>query len=121
MDRFGKRVHTVMVAVLLCIPVSVCAQPLGLMSSQPQKSQKEILSSPNGRYVFGQISESTKDQFMLDTASGRLWRIAESGAIGIYLKSVPYRDEQGKCSPLPDEIPDKTLPPRVSGPDSDRK
>ena len=42
------------------------AEPLGL-GSQPQRSQQGVLSSEEGRFVFGQISASSKDQFMLDT------------------------------------------------------
>ena len=87
--------------------INIYAQPLGLMSQKPQeKSQQKLLSSANGRFVFGQISNSSKDQFMLDTFTGRLWRIAESGAIGIFLRSVPYRNEDGKCSALPENTPD---------------
>ena len=86
-------------------PAIVCAQPFGIMSAQDkQKPQHKTLSCPNGRFVFGQISDSGKDQFMLDTVTGRLWRISESGAIGIFLKSVPYRDEKGECSVLPKSI-----------------
>ena len=85
--------------------INIYAQPLGLMSQKPQeKSQQKLLSSANGRFVFGQISNSSKDQFMLDTLTGRLWRIAESGAIGIFLRTVPYRSEDGKCSPFPGSI-----------------
>jgi len=77
----------------------------GLSAPQPQAIPAEkVLSSANGRYVFGQISSSSKDQFMLDTLTGRLWRIAESGDIGIFLRVVPYRDEKGICSPIPEEV-----------------
>jgi hypothetical protein len=87
--------------------INIYAQPLGLMSQKPQeKSQQKLLSSANGRFVFGQISNSSKDQYMLDTFTGKLWRIAESGAIGIFLRSVPYRNEDGKCSALPENTPD---------------
>jgi hypothetical protein len=87
--------------------MNIYAQPLGLMSQKPQEeSQQKLLSSATGRFVFGQISNSSKDQFMLDTFTGRLWRIAESGAIGIFLRSVPYRNEDGKCSALPENTPD---------------
>jgi len=87
--------------------INIYAQPLGLMSQKPQqKSQQKLLSSANGRFVFGQISNSSKDQFMLDTLTGRLWRIAESGAIGIFLRSVPYRNKDGECSPFPENPPD---------------
>ena len=33
------------------------------------------LSTDNGRFVFGQISEFRQDQFMLDTETGRLWEV----------------------------------------------
>jgi hypothetical protein len=69
-----------------------------------QESQQQILSSSNGRFVFGQISNSGKDKFMLDTDTGRLWRIGESGALGLFLKPVPYRDDNGTCSMLPGPV-----------------
>jgi hypothetical protein len=83
------------------------AQPLGILSSQgKQESQKQILSSSEGRFVFGQISDSSKDQFMLDTRTGRLWRISERGDIGIFLSNVPYCIAEGKYSHLPEKIGD---------------
>jgi hypothetical protein len=83
----------------------VFAQPLGILSSQgPQDPQKQILSSSGGRFVFGQISDSSKDQFMLDTQTGRLWRITERGDIGTFLTNIPYCISEGKYSPLPDKV-----------------
>ena len=70
----------------------------------PEKIEPKVLYTGNGRYVFGQISESNKDKFMLDTFSGRLWHIAESGEVGIYLRPVPYRTEEGKYDPLPENL-----------------
>ena len=106
----NRCVKTVLMAIIL-LPLglldsmSVCAQPLGLMSQQPQREpQHKLLSSQSGRFVFGQISDSSKDQFMLDTFTGRLWRIGETGKIGIFLESVPYRTPEGECSSLPDDI-----------------
>lgn len=84
----------------------VYAQPLGLGSSKAQQPQQKVLSSDNGRFVFGQISGSSKDQFMLDTATGRLWRIGVSGKLGTFLKSIPYRNAKGECTILPEEISD---------------
>ena len=84
----------------------VYAQPLGLGSSKIQQPQQKILSSDNGRFVFGQISGSSKDQFMLDTATGRLWRIGATGKLGTFLKSIPYRNAKGECTMLPEEISD---------------
>ena len=109
MDRNKKKILMILslFSVVLFGSITTYAQPLGLMSQQPpQISQQKILSSANGRFVFGQISGSSKDQFMLDTFTGRLWRIAESGAIGIFLRPVPYRNEDGKCSALPESMPE---------------
>jgi len=86
---------------------NICAQPFGILSPQgKQESQKQVLSSPRGRFVFGQISDSSKDQFMLDTLTGCLWRISERGDIGKFLRSVPYCNSEGKCSVLPEKIID---------------
>jgi hypothetical protein len=88
-------------------PQNAPAQPIGLMSAQaPQKPQPNVLCSPGGRFVFGQVSDSGKDQFMLDTFTGRLWRISESGGVGIFLNPVPYRLKDGKYEPLPEMVPE---------------
>lgn len=107
MDQPKNMVVTALAISLLAlsVPLSAHAQPIGILSPQPQTlTEEKILSSGSGRYVFGQISDSSKDQFMLDTLTGRLWRIGESGDVGIFLRPVPYRNEEGKCSPLPEEI-----------------
>jgi len=81
------------------------AQPFGLSQQQaPVQPVIQCLTSVGGRFVFGQISDSPKDKFMLDTATGRLWRISESGEIGIFLSPVPYRTKEGKCTFLPDKL-----------------
>ena len=107
MGRY-KRFFVMIIALsslVLLGSMNIYAQPFGMMSQQPQqKSQQKLLSTTKGRFVFGQISNSSKDQFMLDTFTGRLWRIAESGAIGIFLRTVPYRNEEGECSALPERI-----------------
>ena len=78
----------------------------GLGGAPPQqKLEPKLLSSENGRFVFGQISPSSKDKFMLDTWSGRLWRIAESGEVGQFLRAVPYRIGDGEYNPLPEKLP----------------
>ena len=86
---------------------AVYAQPLGIGGSQAaEQPQYGVLSAPNGRFVFGQISASSKDLFMLDSATGRLWRMGESGKVGIFLKAVPYLDAEGECTFLPERVPD---------------
>ena len=84
------------------------AEPLGL-GNQPQRSQQRVLSSSSGRFVFGQISDSSKDQFMLDTQTGRIWRIAESGEVGLFLREVPYKTSDGEYSPVPERQAEKEL------------
>jgi hypothetical protein len=80
------------------------AQPIGLKASPSvQKQKADILGTPGGRYLFGQLSDSSKDQFMLDSLTGRLWRISESGEVGPYLNPVPYRGKDGKYSNQPGE------------------
>ena len=118
-----QRIKMVVMAMPLLLMLSVgatgvYAQPLGLGSSRiQQQPQHKILSSDNGRFVFGQISGSSKDQFMLDTATGRLWRIGESGKLGTFLKCITYRNAKGECTALPEEISDAApkKPPKKSG------
>jgi hypothetical protein len=96
--------------LVLLVATGVYAQPLGIGSPQKQQqSQRKVLSSANGRFVFGQISNSNKDKFMLDTVTGRLWRIGKTGKIGIFLKSVPYLNTEGECSILPGKISGSVL------------
>jgi len=111
MVRSIKMVIMAMPLLLLVLvgATGVYAQPLGLGSSKIQQPQQKVLSSDNGRFVFGQISGSSKDQFMLDTATGRLWRIGASGKLGTFLKSIPYRNAKGEITVLPEEISDAGL------------
>jgi hypothetical protein len=81
---------------------TVSAQGFGMLS-QPVPEQKSYpcLGAGGARYVFGQISESSKDQFMLDTLTGRLWRIGETGTVGLFLQPVMYKSEKGEYNVLP--------------------
>ena len=70
---------------------------------QQETSQHKILSSENGRFVFGQVSASDKDKFMLDTSTGRLWRVGESGKMGMFLLPVLYQSREGEYTILPQD------------------
>jgi hypothetical protein len=35
------------------------------------------LATEGGRYVLGQISDARRDQYLLDTKTGRLWEVIE--------------------------------------------
>lgn len=76
----------------------------GVSPTQVTMDKGKVLSAAGGRFVFGQISDSGKDQFMLDTLTGRLWRVGESSDVGMHLKPIPYRKEDGKYAPLPEGI-----------------
>lgn len=80
------------------------AQPFG-MTPEKEEMGGQVLSSENGRFVFGQISSSDKDKFMLDTQTGRLWRISENSKAGMYLKPVKYQNSKEEYTELPEEIP----------------
>jgi hypothetical protein len=108
MGVYGKTIAILITLFSLIVlsAVSLRAQPLGVMTQQPaQESQHAVLSSTQGRFVFGQISDSGNDQFMLDTATGRLWRLTKRTDIGVCLSSVPYRSAEGECSAFPEGTP----------------
>jgi hypothetical protein len=86
-------------------PLSVDAQFGFQQQPVMQQSHQAVLSSAQGRFAFGQVSDSSEDKFMLDTLTGRLWRLGKRTDIGLCLTPVPYRSEDGECSPLPEPIP----------------
>jgi hypothetical protein len=73
-----------------------------------QPPANKSLSAENGRFVFGQISEFRRDQYMLDTKTGRLWRTAVT-SIGegenkqeiTLLEPILYVGPEGKWLPEP--------------------
>jgi hypothetical protein len=104
-NKKGSVVASTLISLLLLSATTVFSQPFGIGASQAQKeSQYEILNTAGGRFVFGQISDSSKDKFMLDTVTGRLWQIAETGEAGMFLRAVPYRTADGKLSHMPEDI-----------------
>lgn len=85
---------------------------LGADAVKVTPPQQKLLSSENGRYVFGQISEFRRDQFMLDTKTGRLWSIVVrkaknpdgNEALGegfAILDPIPYSDINGTLTVEP--------------------
>lgn len=70
------------------------------------QDQQKTLSSANGRFVFGQISDFRSDQYMLDTQTGRLWQIVErtdekGSPAGRVLQVIPFVSVDGKLGLLP--------------------
>ena len=107
MQSVRKTLLAASAAILIStIPQPASGQGFGMLS-QPVPEQKSYpaLSTGGGRYVFGQISDSSRDQFMLNSLTGRLWRIGETGAVGLFLQPVPYRNEKGEYLMVPEELP----------------
>jgi len=108
-NEMGLLYRTFLVSLSLFLIVtffshSASAQPFGILSQQGEKKpHQQILSSPVGTFVFGQVSDSSRDLYMLDTTTGRLWKISERGDIGIFLKNIPYCNSEGKCSSSPEK------------------
>lgn len=53
--------------------LAFAGQALAQEAVRVKPPQNKVLASENGRYVFGQISEFRRDQFLLDTKTGRVW------------------------------------------------
>lgn len=69
-----------------------------------QPPANKNLSSENGRFIFGQISEYRRDQYMLDTKTGRLWMI-----IGTSIGEGESKQEIPLLRPVLYVGPDNTL------------
>lgn len=63
MKRMVLRARLSTLAFALCCLTGAYAEP------------GSVLSATGGRFVYGQVSAFGRDQFMLDTQDGRLWRI----------------------------------------------
>ena len=107
----GKHVTIITISIALFsfslfYPLSVEAQ-FGFAPKQVEKkSHQNVLSTTQGRFAFGQVSESSEGTFMLDTVTGRLWRLTKRTDIGLCLTAIPYHSDDGKCSSMPPHIPE---------------
>lgn len=66
------------------------------------------LSSQNGRFVYGQISEVRADQFLLDTQTGQMWQMVKTKDGSTMLEPVLIESNlfiDGKMTPIKDFIP----------------
>lgn len=62
-----------MKAILALAILFACTAASAQTASSPPGS---VLSASGGRFVFGQISEYRRDQYLLDTHTGRVWQVA---------------------------------------------
>lgn len=61
-----------------------------------------ILGVQGGRFVFGQLNEYMRTSYMLDTQSGRLWKLSQKTDSTLILEPIPYADiVAGKVVELP--------------------
>ncbi|MDE2106171.1 MAG: hypothetical protein KGL39_53620 [Patescibacteria group bacterium] len=86
------------------LTLAVCASVARAQPIEVKPPQQKVLQSPGGRFVFGQVSEFRRDQYMLDTQTGRLWAIVMhkpaanpdgtpySGEGWVMLEPVMYED-----------------------------
>ncbi|BEV07788.1 hypothetical protein [Methylophilus sp. DW102] len=62
-------------SVVFTLSLLISAYSYGADAVKVTPNQQKVISSENGRFVFGQISDFRSDQYMLDTKTGRLWMI----------------------------------------------
>jgi hypothetical protein len=58
---------------------------------------KAPLAAPGGRFVLGQISDARADEYLLDTQTGKVWRIVLNGSSTV-LQPIQFVDSQGRIS-----------------------
>ncbi|MEZ4395947.1 MAG: hypothetical protein R3C71_03475 [Candidatus Krumholzibacteriia bacterium] len=91
--------RAILLIALLGLPLLAPAQV-----STPPATASNILQSPGGRYVFGQVSEYRKDQYLLDTQTGRLWQIVVDKNDVLSLQPVKFDQVFGFGAYLPDPL-----------------
>lgn len=78
-----------LVTLLAASSAYIYAEPVEVIPPE-----NKTLSSGNNRFVYGQISQNKIDQYMLDTHTGRLWRIVRAeddlGELDVKLQPVRY-------------------------------
>jgi hypothetical protein len=71
--------------------------------AQLKENKNKNLSSENGRFVFGQISEYRRDQYLLDTQTGRIWQIVADSSKNVSLQQILFESIDGSKTLLPEE------------------
>jgi len=110
-SKNGRAKMNIRVSVSLLLFAS-CISTVEAEPVEVKIPQQKMLSSSGGRFVFGQISDFRRDQYMLDTQTGRLWQIAmrkptnpdgteSSGDEFAILQPIPYSDFDGKLGVTP--------------------
>jgi hypothetical protein len=89
---------------LIVVALAVFAAP---SSATEPPASGTVMAGHGGRFVFGKISDYRRDQFMLDTQSGRLWRMVclefaappnATDCVQYALSEIPYVDATGAAA-----------------------
>ncbi len=67
--------------------------------------ETNVLTAPGARYVLGQISKNRKDQYLLNTETGRVWQLVIDKEGTLFLQPIFFQSLQGKmvATPLAEE------------------
>ena len=89
----------------ILIAAGLILAPLGACPAFAQNEADvtgSVLAAPSGRFVFGQMSGSGEDQYMLDTQTGRLWKLESPGG-SLTLVPISYLAHDATKTVLPPE------------------
>lgn len=84
-----------------CVLAAVGAGLALAQGSKGQSPQGRTLTSPVGRYQFGQISDYRRDQYVFDTQTGRLWRVTLTSDSLTVLDPILYSSLDNQLSLTP--------------------
>lgn len=92
------------IAISLLLPA--VAVPALAQEAREKPTPTKVLATDGGRYVLGQISEYRRDQFLLDTKTGRVWKTVvmksdEDKDGVVVLQPVYFVSPDGKASQDP--------------------
>jgi hypothetical protein len=91
-----KSYAAAVVIVLCCSSASAQNEVKAKVPPQTRALVAQPSSNGDGRFVFGQINDARADQYMLDTKTGRLWRVVlRADGKGDMLQVVPYGSDDG--------------------------
>jgi len=99
-----KKGYPLIVSVII-----VCIMASSIVLASGPVSKNRILEG-SGKFAFGQISDFRQDQYLLDSDSGRLWRIVKSDRIGTTLEEIPFLRGNDSYSYSPYSIEKFSLP-----------
>ena len=85
--------------LIFLLASSAIAEPV-----EVKPPQTKVLGTSTGRYVFGQISDFRSDQFLLDTATGRLWQLVIDDKQNKKMQPVPIIQLLGEEANVPEPL-----------------